>query len=90
MRGENILLFASPNQRGIKRIVVNVSSKVGKAVVRNRIKRIYREIFRKNKEIFPESYDIIISLLKDVRNLPKKILIDELLNSFSKLKKGNC
>lgn len=90
MKSENILLFASPNQKGIKRIVVNVSSKVGKAVVRNRMKRIYREIFRKNEEIFPESYDIIISLLKDVRNLPKKVLIDELLNSFSKLRKGDC
>jgi len=91
VRSENISIFAFPNQRDLKRIVVNVSGKVGKAVVRNRIKRIYRELFRKNKEIFPESYDIIISAFKDVRNIPKKILLDELSNAFSKLmKEGNC
>lgn len=91
MKSENISIFALPNQKGLRRIVVNVSGKVGKAVARNKVKRIYREIFRKKKEIFPESYDIIISALKDVRNIPRRILLGELLKVFSKLKKeGNC
>ncbi len=90
MKSENISIFAFPNQKGLRRIVVNVSGKVGKAVARNSIKRIYREIFRKNKEIFPESYDIIISALKDVRNIPRNILLNELYNVFSRLnKEGN-
>lgn len=87
MKSENILIFALPNQLGLRRLVVNVSGKVGKAVVRNRIKRVYREIFRKNKEIFPESYDIIISPLKDVSVIPQKILLDELIRVFSKFNK---
>jgi ribonuclease P protein component len=90
VKSENISIFAFPNQKDLRRIVVNVSGKVGKAVVRNRIKRIYRELFRKNKEIFPESYDIIISALKDVRNIPRKVLLDEISKAFSKLmKEGN-
>lgn len=90
MKSENISIFALPNQKGLRRIVVNASGKVGKAVARNRIKRIFREIFRKNKGIFPESYDIIISAFKDVSNIPRKILLDELSNAFSELKKeGN-
>lgn len=90
MKGENIFIIALPNKKGLRRIVVNVSSKIGKAVLRNRIKRIYKEIFRKNKEIFPESYDIIISPMKDVSSLSEKILIDELLMTLSNLKKeGN-
>ncbi len=91
MKSENISIFAFPNKKGLRRIVVNVSSKIGKAVVRNRVKRIYREIFRKNKEIFPESYDIIVSPLRDVSSFSKDVLIEELLSNFSKLKKeGNC
>jgi ribonuclease P protein component len=90
LKGENIFIIALPNKKGLRRIVVNVSSKIGKAVLRNRIKRIYKEIFRKNKEIFPESYDIIISPMKDVSSLSEKILIDELLMTLSNLKKeGN-
>lgn len=86
MRSENILIFALPNQLGLRRLVVNVSGKIGKAVVRNRIKRVYREIFRRNKEFFPESYDIIIYPLKDVSALPQKDLLDEVLKIFSKFK----
>ncbi len=90
MKSENMKIFAFPNKKGLKRIVINVSSKVGKAVVRNRIKRIYKEIFRKNKEIFPESYDIIIFPLRDVSFFPENVLIEELLSNFSRLKKeGN-
>lgn len=87
MKSENIMIFALPNHLGMRRLVVNVSGKVGKAVVRNRIKRVYREIFRKNKEIFPQSYDIIISPLKDVSVFPEKTLLEELLRIFTEFKK---
>ncbi|NOX45268.1 MAG: ribonuclease P protein component [Caldiserica bacterium] len=41
-----------PKEEEIPRILVVVGRKVGKAVVRNRVKRAVREGFRKNKHLF--------------------------------------
>ncbi|MEB3103237.1 ribonuclease P protein component [Ferviditalea candida] len=42
------------------RLGVSVSKKVGNAVVRNRIKRLIKEIVRANRGKIPEHYDLII------------------------------
>lgn len=44
-----------------KRIGIAVSSKVANSVKRNKIKRLIREFFRNNREIFPQG-DIFISV----------------------------
>lgn len=41
------------------RIGVTVSRKVGNSVVRHRVKRWVREVFRRNKSAFPPSCDVI-------------------------------
>jgi len=46
------VLLASPNQGAGKRYGITVTKKVGNAVVRNRIKRRFRELLR---EALPES-----------------------------------
>ncbi len=90
MKSENVLIFALPNDKGYTRLAINVSRKIGNAVLRNRIKRIYREIFRKNKKKFPESYDIIIIPFENVTLLPREALMNELFVNVMKLKKeGN-
>ncbi len=58
----NFVIFLKKNNLGIRRLGLGVSSKVGGAVKRNRIKRLLREFFRLNKEIFPPSTDIFISV----------------------------
>lgn len=48
LKGKYVIVVFKDNNSGFGRLLVVVSSKVGNAVMRNRIKRIIREIFRKN------------------------------------------
>ncbi|MCB9625820.1 MAG: ribonuclease P protein component [Sandaracinaceae bacterium] len=52
-----IVLAAAPV--GTQRLGVTVTKKVGNAVVRNRIKRVVREVFRRNRELFPDATDVV-------------------------------
>ncbi|MEK6539015.1 MAG: ribonuclease P protein component [Deltaproteobacteria bacterium] len=62
--GRNLVVFFKKNNLGIRRLGLAVSSKVGGAVKRSRIKRLLREFFRLNKELFPSSTDIFISVIR--------------------------
>src|SRR5262245_60227825 len=50
---------APPGARRPTRFGVTVSKKVGVAVVRNRVKRLARELFRRHKPWFPEGRDLV-------------------------------
>lgn len=47
LKGKYVIIISRENGLGFARLLVVVSSKVGNAVMRNRIKRIIREVFRK-------------------------------------------
>jgi ribonuclease P protein component len=55
-----LVLLVMPNSLGHRRLGVTVSSKVGNSVVRSRIKRWFREIFRKRRELLPSSVDVVL------------------------------
>ena len=55
-------VFALPNQVGRSRLGLTVTRKFGPAVLRNRYKRIVREIFRKNRTAFGNSHDFVLNL----------------------------
>ena len=55
-----LVLYCRPNELGQNRVGVTVGKKLGKAVVRNRVRRRLREIYRCNEEQFLPGYDIVV------------------------------
>src|SRR5688572_393965 len=56
-----------PNAEGRSRLGLVVSRRVGKAVLRNRVKRILREVFRRNKSRLPAPLDVVLVPQKEPR-----------------------
>ena len=55
-----LVLSARRNRSGINRVGVTVSKKLGKAHIRNRIRRRVREVYRLNEEKFQPGWDIVV------------------------------
>ena len=55
-----LLALALSNDKGITRVGLTVSTKVGNAVVRNRIRRRLREIYRKRRSELPRGVDLVL------------------------------
>lgn len=55
-----LVIYTRPNHLQINRVGITVGKKLGKAVVRNRVRRRLREIYRINEMNFQPGYDIVI------------------------------
>lgn len=55
-----LVLYARKNRLGINRVGITVSKKLGKAVIRNRVRRRIREVYRLNEAQFLPGWDIVI------------------------------
>ena len=63
---ENFILYAKPNSLGFPRLGVSVGKKTSASSVRrNRMKRVLREVFRRNKPAF-SSNDVVFVIKNDV------------------------
>ncbi|MFH1090059.1 MAG: ribonuclease P protein component [Pseudomonadota bacterium] len=74
----SFLVLLRPNNLPQSRLGVTVSKKIGKAVVRNRIKRRLREFFRLNRPRLPEGYDYLIIARKMAAGLDHSHLQEDL------------
>jgi ribonuclease P protein component len=55
-----LLALVLPNGREQSRLGLTVSTKVGNAVVRNRIRRCLREFYRLKRAAFPKGLDMVV------------------------------
>ena len=58
--GPYVILYARKNRTGINRVGITVSKKLGKAHIRNRIRRRLREIYRLSEDQFLPGWDIVL------------------------------
>lgn len=55
-----LVLYARRNRTGTNRVGITVSKKLGGAVVRNRVRRRLREVYRLNEGRFLPGWDIVV------------------------------
>jgi ribonuclease P protein component len=75
---KNLFIYTVLNDKGIRRLGLSVSKRVGHSPKRARTKRLLREFFRQNKDLFPKSTDILIvvksgSTLKNYESVKTQI-----------------
>ena len=56
----HLVLYARKNHSQSNRVGITVSKKLGGAVVRNRVRRRLREVYRLHEEQFAPGWDIVI------------------------------
>ena len=78
-----LVVYYRPNKFGHNRLGVTVSSKLGHAVVRNRIRRRVREVYRLNEDRFLPGWDIVVVARSRALDAP----FDKLTKSYLSLAK---
>lgn len=82
------VVYCRKNKSAGNKLGLTVSTKIGKAVTRNRIRRRYKEIYRLNEEKFNPGYDIVIVARIKSRYAAYRELETDFLNLCRKL--GLC
>ena len=72
------------NSDGVKRLGITVTKKTGNAVFRNRTKRLIREFFRRNKDLFPAGHDVVVMAKKNTPPLTYQETERELTELFTR------
>ena len=84
IEGKNLIIFILKNDYNFNRPGVIIKKETGKAVVRNKIKRRLREVFRLiNKKLSP-GYDIIVLAKNNIKESDYFEIYHDLENLFYK------
>ena len=81
------VIYVKPNELGRHRLGLTVSKKVGCSVVRNRVKRVMREAFRKSRGSIPGSFDIVVNAKKTAADMKLGEAVESLLELAEKIVK---
>lgn len=55
-----LVLYKKPNGLAANRLGITVASKVGGAVVRNRVRRRIKEAYRTSEQVFLKGFDLVV------------------------------
>ncbi|MGA2071937.1 MAG: ribonuclease P protein component [Terriglobia bacterium] len=75
-------VFVRPNGLPQSRLGVTTPARLGKAVLRNRLRRRLREVFRRHRAQLPGGWDILVNPREPVATVPFRSLEGELLRLF--------
>jgi len=79
----NFVVISKSNDKNETRLGITVSGKVGNSVVRNRIKRQVREVFRRRRTVFPPATDFVIIARRSAAGLPGNAIANELQSALT-------
>ncbi|MBW1761216.1 MAG: ribonuclease P protein component [Deltaproteobacteria bacterium] len=82
----HFLIVVQPNALQNTRLGITVTKKVGTAVQRNRIKRVVREVFRRNRQLFPPSHDLVFIAKRGATDIDYGSLLSEVQRAAKKLR----
>ena len=80
-----VVVYCLKNRQGMSRLGVTVSTKLGHAVVRNRVRRRFRELYRLHKGDMLPGYDIIMVARVRAAELPYAKLEKQYLRCLTQL-----
>lgn len=83
LQSASFIVISGTNQRPGPRLGITVSSKVGNSVIRNRIKRHIREVFRRRRGALRSGTDILVIARKSAAGLPGASIANELGRAFN-------
>lgn len=85
----NLILYIRDNSLNYNRVGYSITKKVGNSVVRNKIRRRLKEIYRLNINEFKSGYDMVIIPKNNTRDISYKELESAMLHilSLAKIKK---
>ena len=79
-----LVLYARKNRSQCNRVGITVSKKLGKAHVRNRVRRRIREVYRLNEEKFQPGWDIVVVVRSRCVDAPFSKLTESFLDLSEK------
>ena len=85
MANRLLVLYIKENGLPINRLGISVSRKVGKAVIRNRIKRLIKEQIRLHEGEICQGYDLVIVVRAAAAALPKDTAFKQIGESLLNL-----
>ncbi len=79
-----LVLYARPNRTDTNRVGITVSKKLGHAVVRNRVRRRLREVYRLHEDRFAPGWDIVVVARSRCVDAPFRKLVNAYLSLAEK------
>ena len=79
-----LVLYARKNHLEVNRVGITVSKKLGKAHIRNRVRRRLREVYRLNEAQFQPGWDIVVVARSRAIEAPFDVLTKSYLSLADK------